>query len=63
MLPDFVLPLGHEIEEWGGDAGFAYIFFDESRPWSTRTGGLRRFLSLKGFVDGFRGNSMGRPNN
>jgi hypothetical protein len=28
---DIMLPIGHEIEEWGGDEGFANIIFDERK--------------------------------
>ena len=31
ILTDIMLPIGHEIEEWGGDEGFANIIFDERK--------------------------------
>jgi hypothetical protein len=31
IVTDIMLPIGHEIEEWGGDEGFANIVFDEHK--------------------------------
>ena len=31
ILTDIMLPIGHEVEEWGGDEGFANIIFDEGK--------------------------------
>jgi hypothetical protein len=31
IVTEVFLPIGHEIEEWGGDEGFANIVFDERR--------------------------------